>query len=212
MERREITNLPNIIKGRDNNTNFISGKFPLRKGLIKSNPVFEKLAEEGCEYYFRYLEWLGLSNDKNLLVLSSSHHYYYDAEDLKGIKTLVNLKQLNYIKQIKNFLHTIYHILPYKTYFIGSFIDGKTSKGFFSDSNKNPGPLAGKVDPFEIGITSRNPFLNLIYDIIDSRTNRYLTRKTVQIMLEDAGLKVLDMTDFNGLTYFGANKPKSFKE
>ncbi len=211
MESRIITNVPNINEGRSINRTMIHRNFPANE-LIESNSVLKTLADEGCEYYFNYLEWLGLEKERNLLVLSSSHHYFYDAEDLKDVRTLVNLKQLNYIKHIKNFLHTIYHILPPKTYFIGSFVDGKNSTGFFSGSNDNQHQISGKVDPVENGIASRIPILNMIYDIMDSRTNRYLTKKTVSIMFAEAGLKVLDMYDLNGLTFFGAHKVRSFTE
>jgi len=37
---------------------------------------------------------------------------------------------------------------------------------------------------------------------MDSRTNMYMTARTVTLLLEDAGLKVLDMNELNGLTYF----------
>ena len=210
MESRTIENVQNLIEDRNINRNKFRSNFPLNE-VIEANLVYKKLAEEGCEYYFNYLELLDLSKDPNLVVLSSSHHYYYDAEDMKNVKTLVNLKPLNYIKQIKNFLHTIHHILPQRTYFVGSYVDGKNSIGFFSGSNKRQYQIAGKVDPVENGIASRIPFLNMIYDIMDSRTNRYLTKKAVTIMLEEAGLKVLDMTELNGLTYFTAQKVRSFE-
>jgi hypothetical protein len=48
----------------------------------------------------------------------------------------------------------------------------------------------------------------MLYGIIDLKTNRYLTKKTVQIMLEEKGLKILDITEFNGLTYFCTQKDK----
>ena len=49
------------------------------------NPVYTNLAAEGDENFFHYLNWLGLSNEPNLLVLSSRHHFYYDYDDLKGV-------------------------------------------------------------------------------------------------------------------------------
>jgi len=46
----------------------------------------------------------------------------------------------------------------------------------------------------------------MVYDLIDSRTNRYMTEKSVRFLLEDTGLKILDITEFNGLTYFCTQK------
>jgi len=64
--------------------------------------------------------------------------------------------------------------------------------------------MKGKTDPLEYGIESRNPFMNMIYDIMDSRTNRYMTRSTAISILKDDGLNVSDMTSVNGITYFCA--------
>jgi hypothetical protein len=45
---------------------------------------------------------------------------------------------------------------------------------------------------------------------MDSKTDRYLTRRNVLILLEKQGFIVLDMTELNGLTYFHAQKPIDF--
>jgi hypothetical protein len=175
---------------------------------IETNPVFEKLAEEKHETFYNYMERLGLVNDPNFLVLSSFHHYYYDVEDLKDVKTVVNLKQLNYMAQIKDFLHTIYHLLPQKSYFIGSFTDNKNQNRFLSGSQKSQ----YQVDQIENGVASRIPFFNSIFNLLDLKTNKYMTKRTVTLMLEAAGLKVLDMTEYNGLTYFCTQNVKTSAE
>ncbi len=55
---------------------------------------------------------MGLVDDPAILVIPSSRHYFYDAEDMKGVKTIVNLKQLNYVKEIRDFLHQVSGLLP----------------------------------------------------------------------------------------------------
>ena len=202
MENSSTTNLT---ESRNTIRNFPRRNFPVNESTI-ADPVIEKLAEEGCEYYYKYLEQLGLSYDPNLIVIPSTHHYYFDAEDMKNVKTLINLKQLNYIKDIKEFLGTIQHIIPEKSFFIGSFVEGKSAFGLFFGSDNLQYQIPGKVDPVENGISSRIPFFNMIYDIMDSRTNRNMTRKSVKVMLEEARFKVSDMTEINGLTYFSAVK------
>jgi hypothetical protein len=189
------------------NGSFFLSDYPV--DVTGTNPVLEKLATEGHKSLMDYITWVGLAKDPNLIVLSSSHHYYYDDEDLKEVTTVLNLKLLNHIKQVKDFLHTIYHMISYKSYFVGSFIDRKNQFGLFSDTNTFEHGLSGSVDQLENGITSRIPFVNLMYNIMDSRTNRNLTKKTVSLLLEDAGLKVLDMTEINGLTCFCAQKIKT---
>jgi hypothetical protein len=118
----------------------------------------------------------------------------------------LNLKLLNQIRQLKDFLHNIYHIIPEKSNFIGSFIDGKHQYGFFSGSGKSKNNTTGKSDPVENRLESAMPFINKIYDIIDIRTNRYITRRTATLLFEEAGLAVSDMTELKGITYFCAVK------
>jgi hypothetical protein len=153
-----------------------------------------------------YLHKLSLAGDPNMIVLSSSNHYYYEAEDLKNVKTLVNAKQLNHINQVREFLDNIFSILPTKSYLTGCFSDNEDQNRFLSDSYKPDRKVAGQFDPAENGISSRNPFLNLVYNILDIKTNRYLTKKAVTRELEISGWKVVDMTEIKGLTYFCAQK------
>ena len=91
--------------------------------LVKSNTVLRVPTTENCENFTKYIERLDLSKDPNLVVLSSLHHYYYDADEMTNVKTIINLKELNQIKQLKDFLHSIYHILPPNCNFIGCFVN-----------------------------------------------------------------------------------------
>jgi hypothetical protein len=153
-----------------------------------------------------YLQKIHLAGDPNMIILSSSNHYYYEAEDLKNVKTLVNVKQLNHTNQVREFLDNIFSILQTGSYLTGCFSDNKDQIRFLSDSYKPERQIAGQFDPAENGIASRNPFLNMVYNILDIKTNRYLTKKTVTRELEISGWKVVDMTEINGLTYFCAQK------
>ena len=146
----------------------------------KKNQVTDKLVSEVDENFMNYLNWHGLANEDNLLVLSSKLHYYYDYEELKEVTTLINLKKLNLVKHLDDFLHTLYNGLSPKTNFIGCFADRKTQKG--------------------IGITSRlyKRFLNFL----DARIDVEIDSKEFSRLLESHGFKVIDMTEINGLTYF----------
>lgn len=158
------------------------------------------------ENFTIYLERLNLAGDPNLLVLSSSNHYYYEEEDLKNVKTVINVKQFNHINQIGEFLENIYSILPSRSYLIGCFSDNEDQNRFLSDSHKPNRKIAGEFDLAEYGIASRNPILNMFYNILDIKTNRYCTKKTVKRELETANWKMMDMTEIKGLTYFCAQK------
>ncbi|MDX9811337.1 MAG: hypothetical protein RBU28_03045 [Bacteroidales bacterium] len=148
------------------------------------NPVYTNLAAEGDENFFHYLNWLGLSNEPNLLVLSSRHHYYYDYDDLKGVRVLVNLKSLNVIRHLDSFLHVVFRMLPPRASFIGCFTENKRSgaRGL---------SLHGNTSIF-------NRFINFL----DSRIERYLDREDVKKILESHGFSIVDMTEIDGKVYF----------
>ncbi len=158
------------------------------------NPVYTNLAAEGDENFFHYLNWLGLSNEPNLLVLSSRHHFYYDYDDLKGVKVLVNLKSLNVIRHLDSFLHVVFRVLPPKASFIGCFTENKRSgaKGF---------SLQGTTSIF-------NRFINFL----DSRIERYLDRDDVKRILESHGFSIVDMTEIDGKIYFISRNKRNQEE
>jgi hypothetical protein len=99
----------------------------------------------------------------------------------------------------------IYSVLPQKCHFIGSFTDSK-KQNIFSSTRKYPNAPEDQDSGFEITAGRWNSFLNVLYGVIDSKTNRYMSEKTVRLLLKETGLKVLDITEFNGLTYFCTQK------
>jgi hypothetical protein len=169
------------------------------------NVYSRKHRENFPENFSNYLEKLHMENERNMLVLSTNH-YYYEAEDLKWVKILVNVKQLNDIKEIRDFLISICSVLPLKSYFIGCFFNNKNKNMFFSDPHKPRRKITGQFDPEENGISSRIPFLNMLYSLIDFKTIRYLTKTIVNSHLEEAALKLQDVTEIEELTYFCAQK------
>jgi hypothetical protein len=169
-----------------------------------SNPVLRTLTNEEGENFAKYIEQLGLEKDPNLVVLSSLHHYYYDAEEMINVKMVVNLKELNQIKQLKDFLHSIFHILPPDCNLIGCFVNNKKQSGFILNTSPSDSYYKRNSDAIENGIASSSPFLNMIYNMIDSKTNKYMSERSVSMLLGEHGFKVLDMTEYDGLTYFCA--------
>jgi len=171
----------NINKANLNGDNVSNGKTNL-------SPAIGNMIAEGGETFFHYLKNIGLAKEQNLLVLSSNHHYYYDDSDLRSIKTLINLKKLNFIKHLDSFLHTLFRILPPNAHFIGCFSDNKTQKGN-AYSYYNPSRLATR-------------FINFL----DARTDRNMGKDDVSRLFESHGFKVVDMTEINGETYFSTRK------
>jgi len=170
------------------------------------DPVFNELTPDVREDLFNYLDRMGLTGESGMLVIPSTHHFFYDAEDLKGVKTIVNLKQLNHVREIRDFLRKVADLLPRESNFVGCFVDNNTQNGFADKYSNLPREQSEKAEVFENGIESRIPFINRMYSIIDFRTNRYLTKRTVSRLLEECGLQVVSMTELNGLTYFCTEK------
>ena len=172
--------------------------------LIRNNPVQKVLLNEDCKNFVKYMDNLGLSSESDVVVLSSLHHYYYDAEEMTNVKTIINLKELNQIKELKDFLHSSFHILPPDCNLIGCFINNKKQNGFILNADPSDYYYKRNSDAIENGIVSSSPFLNKIYNVIDSKTNKYLSERSVFLILQEHGFNVTDFTEIDGLTYFCA--------
>jgi hypothetical protein len=157
----------------------------------QNNPVFENLLAEGGENFYHYINWLGLGKDPNLMILSSIHHYYYDFNDLKGVKTLINLKKLNEINHIDTFLANVFRVLPSEANFVGCFKDNKIRGGI------------------SVPFYQSFKFLNSLINIVDSKTDRFMTRKDVIKLLESHDFRIVDMTEISSITYFCAESHKN---
>jgi hypothetical protein len=146
----------------------------------EKNLVPDRVSAEVDENFLNYLHWNGLANEDKLLVLSSKLHYYYDYEELKDVTTLINLKKLNLVGHLDDFLQTLYNGLSPKANFVGCFADRKAQKG--------------------VSVTSRlyKKFLNFL----DAKVDVEIDRKDFSKKLESHGFKIIDMTEINGLTYF----------
>jgi hypothetical protein len=72
--------------------------FSVRTGF---SPAFSKLIAEGGENFLQYLKGLSLTEESEFLVLSSNRHYYYDEKEMEEVRSLINLKKLNEIKDIE---------------------------------------------------------------------------------------------------------------
>jgi hypothetical protein len=187
----------------------ILAKLGVNIDLIGTNSIQKVLDTKTAENFVRYLDQLSIEKDLNLIVLSSSHHYYYDAEEIINVKTMVNLTELNQIKQLKDFLHSIFRLLPPKCTFIGCFVNNKKQDRFVLNSGPTDSYYKRNSDAIENGIVSSSPILNMIYNMIDSKTNKYLSERSVSLLLGEHGFKVTNMTEIDGLTYFCAQSLRS---
>lgn len=178
----------------------------LSNNKLDTNPVIDNLIAEGDGNLIDYLHCHNLATDSNMVVLSSLHYYYYDSEEMKNVKTVINLQELNQIKQIKSFLHSLFNVLPLKSSFIGCFVDNEKINGYALRKSSSSYHNKWSFDALENDIVSQIPFLNMLYGILDSKTNNHMSRRSVTLLLEANGCQVMDMTELDGLTYFHSQK------
>ena len=177
--------------------------------LVIANEAIDKLITEGGDDFYNYVTRTGLAKDPGLIVLSSQHSYFYDNEEMSKAKTVINLTELNQIKEIKVLMHTYLHFMPQRCNFIGCFVNNKKFGSYALRNNSSFSRNTKTSEAVELGIVSRYPFINMLYSKMDLRTNTYLTEKRVTMMLGGYGFKVLDMMELNGLTFFHSQKIKN---
>jgi hypothetical protein len=173
--------------------------------LAIADESIDNLVTEGGDFY-NYVKRIGLKIDPGLIVLSSQHSYFYDNEEINKAKTVINLTELNQIKDIKVLFRSYLNFMPKKCNFIGCFVNNKKFGIYGLRNNSSFSRNTKTIDAVELGIVSRYPFINMIYSLMDLRTNTYLTEKSVTLMLGVFGFKVLDMQELNGLTFFHSQK------
>ena len=189
MEGTEVLDRQKIIVNRHTGESVIDYYNPTVRAK-KSNPVEEKLVAEDNGNFMDYLEWLGMLEGQNILVLPVRQHYFYDVEDFREIKAIINLKRLNLVRNLNLFLENIFKIMQPGTELIGCFYDQKATKG--------------------VSLSSR--VYKKVINFLDSRFEIDLDKKNLQSTFQDNGFTVVDMTEINGLTYFRLrNRKKSFQ-
>jgi hypothetical protein len=146
------------------------------------------------------------ASDSNMLVLSSQHHYYYDSEELKSVKSVVILKKLNRVKEIESFLHSHLNYLPDQCNIIGCFVNNIKINRYALRAGRSHTEKSKQSDNIQLGIVSRFPFLNMLYSLLDLKTNEYMSADGVTFLLAGHGFKVVNMTESNGLTFFHARR------
>ena len=147
-----------------------------------SSPL--KLVAEGDQNFYEYIKKIGISDDPDLIILSSRNHYYYGESDLKNVRTIINLKKLNLIRHLDKFMNSLIHILPPETNFLGCFSDSRS---------------AGRNGS---GASRLSRYVEKINNFLDSKTDRNMDQKEVTKLLISHGFKIFDMSKIDGVTYF----------
>lgn len=183
MESTSVTN--NVNNTAESIAEVTSAKDNFTGNINRMNPAVANLiARVGSDLY-QYLKSNSFPEESGFLVISPNQHYYYDEEDLKNIRSLLNLNKLNNIKHLDRFLHNLFRVLPAGANFVGCFHDSKKLIGNNKYLFYQPSML-----------------LNKFRNFLDSRTDHYINRDEVFGLLKLNGFKVLNMTEINGVTYF----------
>lgn len=165
-------------------TGQISNTGNYRQKLSDDKPVFNEinfsLTVEGGQSFFQYLKSFDLSKEQSIIIIPPNQHYFYDENDFKSVRTLLNLKKLNLIKDIDSFLQNVANILSSDTNFIGCFSENKSYT-----KNSLISALTDRINRF-----------------LDSRTDHNLNKRSVSDLLEKHGFKIINMTEMHGLTFF----------
>lgn len=140
--------------------------------------------EEG-KNFFRYLKNFNLAKDPDLLILPPKNHFYFDEKELKNVRTLVNLKNLNLTKNLNSFLYSLFSLLPQNANFIGYFSYNKFT-------------FTG--DGLITGLSER------ISKFLDLKTDHNMDKKEFSDRMQKFGFRIIDMTEMNGRVYFYAQK------
>ncbi len=181
MEYSSTLSYKDILEG---NLDLIDINWKRSSQVAIGNSSISKVISVSKENFMQYLRRLNLNRESDVLVLPSDHHYFYDENEMKSVKTLVNLRKLNQMKHPGRFLQTLFNVLPADANFIGCFSDDKRSK-YNGGNFYKPSRLM-------------NRFINFI----DSRADHIMDKKEVSELLSTHGFKIVDMTEIEGTTYF----------
>jgi len=178
--------------------------------LQLAGSTMDTLINEGGSAFLEYLNRLGLARqEQDIIVFSFRQHFYFDADEIRRARVLVNLTELNKINRVTDFFRSCYRVMPRDGNLLGRFCDNKETGRYELNKGSSSFTDGDIFDDIENAIISRVPFINRLYSLMDSRTNAWMSKSSVSIMLHEYGFKVIDMTVVNGLTYFHAEKART---
>ncbi len=76
-----------------------------------------------------YLARQGLAVEPGLLVIPNKHHFFYDMEDMKGVKTIINLMRLNHVREVRDFVRKISELVQYQQISLDVLLTTKLKNG-----------------------------------------------------------------------------------
>jgi hypothetical protein len=168
--------------------------------------LYNDLLEEAGEDVVYYLESFNLIQNLNFILLSSIRHYLYGPEELKNVKTVINLKLINPTKQIRFCLKTMNRVLPKRGIFVGCFLECKAKEY----KNLQYNTVFRHFFRFAYWFSNRAipsvQVLSWLQYFVNPKKMQCLTLKKMQKKLEKNGFKLIDVREIGGLAYFISQK------
>jgi hypothetical protein len=158
-----------------------SGIKEMIRNFDKNDATYRTAFNTNGENFFYYLNMLNLNDEDNTIILSSVHHYYYDFNELRKVKNIIQVKELNKVTDINKFLGNVKKVLSPTANFIGCFRDNKIYKD---------------------NVFKKIPIIDWAINKMALKTNHYLSRKRVLKLFDNHNFKIIDITELGNITYF----------
>ncbi len=169
--------------------------------------LYHDLLEEAGEDVVYYLESFNLMQNQNFILLSSIRHYLYGPEELRNVKTVINLKLINPAKQIRFCLKTMNRVLPKRGIFVGCFLEYKAYE--YKNLQYNSvmfRHVLGFTYWFSNWVIPRVPVLSSFQYFVNPKKMQCLTITKMRKKLEKNGFKLIDVSEIGGVAYFISQK------
>jgi hypothetical protein len=172
----------------------------------ENNQLFKALSNEGYLTFIYYMESLGLDIESDFIIIPRSNHFFYDEDEIRKLKLLVDLREMNKTRNMKSFIKSLGRNMQSGCFFAGCFSGNRSKETTAPEGNEQSNNRIGKDEQIETGIASKYPIINTLYNILDSKTYTSLSPKAVSALLNNNGFNIIDLTEINSIYYFCAKK------
>ncbi len=147
------------------------------------------LIKEENKDFFNYIKDLNLDKENStMLILPSNRFFFYMLTEISHIRTIVFLKQLNYVIDILELLHSFYQMTSEGAILYGCFLNNK------------------KIDVIPTKKHRYSKFFKGLISIMDLQMHHLLSEKSVYDFFLSHNFKIMNMKEINGVTYFYAKR------
>ncbi len=166
-----------------------------------------KVANKGVLSYIS--EHLDLKTLHQSIILSTDASSYVEEVDFNNVQAIVNLKRVNYTKQINELFKSVNKLLPDRGIYIGSVETyGDRKNLIFKQTGKYFGQLLWYADFIINRVIPRLRPLEKVYYYLTKGQFHAISVTEILGRLVYCGFEIIDYKEIDGLTYFKARKIK----